>query len=134
MPRPPPARRPAYAHFGFPPSSSRPTWPCSPPGSATCAVNGSRRGTRRSGWPRSRGRAHADRLPPRGPTTMLMNALTVDVEEYFHAAIFRTGTQTSGCHDFESRLEASVDRLLGLLRTSGAKATFFTLGEIAMTH
>jgi len=65
---------------------------------------------------------------------MLMNALTVDVEEYFHAAIFRTGTQTSGCHDFESRLEASVDRLLGLLRTSGAKATFFTLGEIAMTH
>jgi polysaccharide deacetylase family protein (PEP-CTERM system associated) len=63
---------------------------------------------------------------------MLINALSVDVEEYFHAAIFRIGART--CGRFESRLEWSVDRLLTLLRNGGAKATFFTLGEIAVTH
>src|SRR5437868_6249510 len=35
---------------------------------------------------------------------------------------------------FESRVEKSVDLLLGLLARSGARGTFFTLGEIAATH
>jgi polysaccharide deacetylase family protein (PEP-CTERM system associated) len=65
---------------------------------------------------------------------MVVNALTVDVEEYFHAAIFRTGTHASARGSFESRLEASVDRLLALLDERRTKATFFTLGEIAVTH
>jgi len=65
---------------------------------------------------------------------MVVNALSVDVEEYFHAAIFRSGTNASRHGDFESRLEASVDRLLALLDDRRTKATFFTLGEIAATH
>ena len=65
---------------------------------------------------------------------MVVNALSVDVEEYFHAAIFRTGTYATDRRDFESRVEASVDRLLALLRDRHTKATFFTLGEIAATH
>ena len=65
---------------------------------------------------------------------MVVNALSVDVEEYFHAAIFRTGTNAVDHGDFESRLEASVDRLLALLDDRRTKATFFTLGEIAVTH
>lgn len=64
---------------------------------------------------------------------MVLNALSVDVEEYFHAAIFRKATATSG-GIFESRLERSMDRLLGLLSRRGAKATFFVLGEVAVTH
>jgi polysaccharide deacetylase family protein (PEP-CTERM system associated) len=64
----------------------------------------------------------------------VLNAMSVDVEEYFHAAIFRSGTQTSVQRDFESRVEASVDLLLALLGQHHAKATFFTLGEIADTH
>jgi polysaccharide deacetylase family protein (PEP-CTERM system associated) len=65
---------------------------------------------------------------------MVVNALSVDVEEYFHAAIFRNGTRGLARHDFESRVEASVDRLLGILSDRHTKATFFTLGEIAVTH
>jgi polysaccharide deacetylase family protein (PEP-CTERM system associated) len=65
---------------------------------------------------------------------MLVNALSVDVEEYFHAEIFRSGTQAVSGRGFESRVEASVDRLLGIMRDRHTKATFFTLGEIAATH
>jgi polysaccharide deacetylase family protein (PEP-CTERM system associated) len=65
---------------------------------------------------------------------MLVNALSVDVEEYFHAEIFRSGTHTASGRDFESRVEASVERLLGILSDRHTKATFFTLGEIAVTH
>lgn len=65
---------------------------------------------------------------------MITNALSVDVEEYYHAAIFRHGTRSlnSGC--FESRVEQSVERLLELLSDHFARATFFVLGEIAMHH
>jgi polysaccharide deacetylase family protein (PEP-CTERM system associated) len=63
---------------------------------------------------------------------MVLNALSVDVEEYFHASIFRIGTHGRGC--FESRVEASVDRLLALLSDTRTQGTFFTLGEIARTH
>jgi polysaccharide deacetylase family protein (PEP-CTERM system associated) len=65
---------------------------------------------------------------------MVVNALTIDVEEYFHAAIFRSGTDGCGTHSFESRVEASVERLLALLRDRHTKGTFFTLGEVAATH
>lgn len=67
---------------------------------------------------------------------MLVNALSVDVEEYFHAAIFQNGMRAGshgGC-DFESRVEASVDRLLAIMKDRQTKATFFTLGEIARKH
>jgi polysaccharide deacetylase family protein (PEP-CTERM system associated) len=63
----------------------------------------------------------------------VLNALSVDVEEYFHAEIFRTGAQSHAGRTFESRVEASVDRLLALL-DGRARGTFFTLGEIAATH
>ena len=65
---------------------------------------------------------------------MLINALSVDVEEYFHAEIFRNGTAPTAPRTFESRVEANVDRLLTLLRDRHTKATFFTLGEVAASH
>lgn len=64
----------------------------------------------------------------------MLNALSVDVEEYFHAEIFQVGTRGQAARSFESRVETSVDVLLGLLRHKGARATFFTLGEIAAHH
>lgn len=64
---------------------------------------------------------------------MVVNALSVDVEEYFHAAIFQNGSRGS-CRDRESRVEASVDQLLKILSDRHTKATFFTLGEIAANH
>jgi len=65
---------------------------------------------------------------------MVVNVLSVDVEEYYHAAIFRTGTSTMASRDFGSRVEASMERLLALLRTHHTKATFFVLGEVAAAH
>jgi polysaccharide deacetylase family protein (PEP-CTERM system associated) len=65
---------------------------------------------------------------------VITNALSVDVEEYYHAEIFRRGLNGNGHHSFESRVERSTDRLLELMREHGARATFFVLGEIAERH
>jgi polysaccharide deacetylase family protein (PEP-CTERM system associated) len=65
---------------------------------------------------------------------MISNALTVDVEEYYHAAIFRRGTQGIPVSSFESRVEQNTDQLLGLMQEYGAKGTFFVLGEVAALH
>jgi polysaccharide deacetylase family protein (PEP-CTERM system associated) len=66
---------------------------------------------------------------------MVVNALSVDVEEYYHAAIFRHGA-SSGIRPglYESRVERSMDRLVDLLKTHHARATFFILGEVAAAH
>jgi polysaccharide deacetylase family protein (PEP-CTERM system associated) len=65
---------------------------------------------------------------------MIMNALTVDVEEYYHAAIFRNGIRRLPGQTFESRVEGSMDRLLSLLKRHHSKGTFFVLGEVAAAH
>ena len=64
---------------------------------------------------------------------MIANVLTVDVEEYYHAAIFRRGAG-SGRAGFASRVEASMSRLADLMRVHQARATLFVLGEIAAAH
>ena len=58
-----------------------------------------------------------------------MNALSIDVEEYYHATIFQEAVKghTNG---LESRVEASTDRVLELLASHDVKATFFVLGEV----
>ena len=63
----------------------------------------------------------------------MTNALTVDVEEYYHAIIFREATEghTDG---LDSRVEASVQRVLALLAAHDTKATFFVLGQVAAAH
>jgi polysaccharide deacetylase family protein (PEP-CTERM system associated) len=65
---------------------------------------------------------------------MIMNALSVDVEEYYHAAIFRNGIRTLPRQTFESRVEGSMDQLLSLLKRHHSKGTFFVLGEVAAAH
>lgn len=69
---------------------------------------------------------------PRTPP--ILNALSVDVEEYFHAAIFRKATGMLAGGPYESRLEWSMDRLLTILAQNATKATFFVLGEVAISH
>jgi polysaccharide deacetylase family protein (PEP-CTERM system associated) len=65
----------------------------------------------------------------------VLNVLSVDVEEYFHAEIFQIGARSQlAAGKFESRVEASMDLLLGLMAEAGARGTFFTLGEVAAAH
>ena len=63
----------------------------------------------------------------------IVNALSVDVEEYFHAKVFQEGTNGART-GLESRVEASTERVLALLASGGARATFFVLGQVAATH
>jgi len=70
---------------------------------------------------------------------MIANALSVDVEEYYHAGIFRRGTRACAAEgltagQYESRVQQSLDDLLELFALHSVKATFFVLGEIAAHH
>ena len=65
---------------------------------------------------------------------MITNVLSVDVEEYYHAAIFRRATSARGAQSFESRVEQSVDRLLALMNEHRVRGTFFVVGEVAARH
>jgi polysaccharide deacetylase family protein (PEP-CTERM system associated) len=65
---------------------------------------------------------------------VITNVLSVDVEEFYHAAIFQRGTSALGTQRFESRVEPSVERLLALLGEHNARGTFFVVGEVAAQH
>jgi polysaccharide deacetylase family protein (PEP-CTERM system associated) len=68
---------------------------------------------------------------------MIANVLSVDVEEYYHAGLFRAAAQAPACAPDlprHSRVEPCVDRLLDLLDRHAARATFFVLGEVADAH
>lgn len=64
----------------------------------------------------------------------IVNALTVDVEDYFQVEALAHAVPRGAWETMPSRVEANVDRLLALFDASGAKATFFTLGWIAERH
>ncbi len=68
---------------------------------------------------------HSDRPAP------LVNALTVDVEDYFQVSAFAGPIAPSSWDARECRVERNVDRILALLAADGVKATFFILGWIA---
>lgn len=60
-----------------------------------------------------------------------MNAMTVDVEDYFHVAALAKSIDRSQWNDMEYRVEASTRRLLDLFDENSIKATFFVLGWVA---
>lgn len=62
------------------------------------------------------------------------NALTVDVEEWFHICGVPHLLPRAAWDSLESRVEVDVRRLLGLLRACDLKATFFVLGFVAERH
>ncbi|HYL31777.1 MAG TPA: XrtA system polysaccharide deacetylase [Stellaceae bacterium] len=64
----------------------------------------------------------------------VVNALTVDVEDYFQVEALAHAVPRSAWDLMPSRVEANVDRLLALFDDNGVKATFFTLGWIAERH
>jgi polysaccharide deacetylase family protein (PEP-CTERM system associated) len=58
-------------------------------------------------------------------------ALTVDVEDYFHVSAFEKTINKADWHNLEFRVEANTYRLLELFDKKQAKCTFFTLGWVA---
>jgi hypothetical protein len=68
------------------------------------------------------------------PNPLVTNALSVDLEEYYHALVFQEATRGRLAGRLESRVEIGTDRVLALLAARGIKATFFIVGEIAEAH
>jgi polysaccharide deacetylase family protein (PEP-CTERM system associated) len=64
----------------------------------------------------------------------IVNALTVDVEDYFQVSAFAPYIARSEWDHRECRVEHNVDRILSLFNECGARATFFTLGWIAQRY
>lgn len=62
---------------------------------------------------------------------MIKNALTVDVEDYFHVAALSETISPRDWDSMECRVEANTERLLELFDRHSAKATFFILGWVA---
>jgi len=63
-----------------------------------------------------------------------VNAMSVDVEEYFQVSAFENHVAFDRWSHMPSRVEASVDRILALFELAGVQATFFTVGWIAQRH
>jgi len=61
----------------------------------------------------------------------VVNALTIDVEDYFQVSAFAPYIARSTWEERPCRVERNIDRILGLLSNVGVHATFFTLGWIA---
>lgn len=59
------------------------------------------------------------------------NALTVDVEDYFHVSALAPSIERSSWTSLESRVVANTRRLLELFDEVGVKGTFFVLGWVA---
>lgn len=64
----------------------------------------------------------------------LINAMTVDVEDYFQVSAFEPIIDRVSWESTPTRVEANCDRILALFDEHGVKATFFVLGWIAERH
>ena len=62
---------------------------------------------------------------------MITNALTVDVEDYFHVSAFARVIRRDDWDTIPLRVENNTRRLLDLFDESGVRATFFVLGWVA---
>ena len=65
---------------------------------------------------------------------LVKNALTFDVEEYFHAEAFAGVVRPEEWPTLESRVVELTERLLDTLDAGRARATFFVLGWVADRH
>ncbi|HZP88632.1 MAG TPA: XrtA system polysaccharide deacetylase [Burkholderiales bacterium] len=70
-------------------------------------------------------------MTPAAPTNRVVNALTIDVEDYFQVSAFAPYIQRGDWDTKQCRVERNMDVILGLLAEHRVHATFFTLGWIA---
>jgi polysaccharide deacetylase family protein (PEP-CTERM system associated) len=59
------------------------------------------------------------------------NAMTIDVEDYFHVSAFENHIPRASWDSLPCRVERNLEVILGMLHEHRARATFFTLGWIA---
>lgn len=64
----------------------------------------------------------------------IVNAMTVDVEDYFQVSAFEKYIKKEEWEDIPHRVELNINRILDLFEEFGIKGTFFVLGWIAERH
>jgi polysaccharide deacetylase family protein (PEP-CTERM system associated) len=64
----------------------------------------------------------------------MLNALSVDVEDWFQVGAFEKVISKSDWERLPRRVERNADAVLDLFAEAGVKATFFTLGWVAERH
>ncbi|TWU44324.1 Peptidoglycan deacetylase [Novipirellula aureliae] len=62
---------------------------------------------------------------------LIPNAMTVDVEDYFHVSAFADRVTRHDWDRYESRVQGNTDRLLSLFDEVQVRGTFFVLGWVA---
>jgi polysaccharide deacetylase family protein (PEP-CTERM system associated) len=63
--------------------------------------------------------------------TAPVNAMSVDVEDWFQVQAFAGVIDRAAWETLPRRVEANTDRILALFERAGVRATFFTLGWVA---
>jgi len=61
----------------------------------------------------------------------MINALTIDVEDYYHVSAFESVVRSQDWDHYEGRVERNTYHILDILDMYNTKATFFVLGWIA---
>jgi polysaccharide deacetylase family protein (PEP-CTERM system associated) len=69
--------------------------------------------------------------PRESPDGAIVNAMTVDVEDYFHVSAFDRVVSRASWDRLESRVVPATHRLLDLFDRAGVRSTFFVLGWVA---
>ncbi|MEQ1575108.1 MAG: XrtA system polysaccharide deacetylase [Vicinamibacterales bacterium] len=65
------------------------------------------------------------------PASAIVNAMSVDVEDYFQVSAFDEVVPRASWEGRESRVCANTERLLALFDEAGVRSTFFVLGWVA---
>lgn len=66
--------------------------------------------------------------------TGVVNAMSIDVEDYFQVSAFDAVVSRGDWHSLESRVVANTERLLAMFSAHGVRATFFFLGWVAKRY
>lgn len=61
----------------------------------------------------------------------MLNALSVDLEDYYHVSAFDSQVGIANWEEHESRLEVNAQKMLAIFADAGVRATFFILGWAA---
>ena len=72
--------------------------------------------------------------PGTGYATDVVNAMSVDVEDYYQVLNFQRKIDRSEWDRFESRVEQNTDAILQAFSDAAVKGTFFMLGCVAERH
>jgi polysaccharide deacetylase family protein (PEP-CTERM system associated) len=73
-------------------------------------------------------------MTPPTDHTDIVNAMSVDVEDYFHVSVFDGIVPRTQWDQMESRVCANTERLLDIFDEYEVKSTFFVLGWVGERH